>query len=199
MSTATPQTQKIVVGVDMSATGDHALRAAMGLLRGMQSGELHATYVIRVDQGTSGAKKVDELAEKLRTALGSLRDHIAKVCAPPRGEAPFTQETVLHVRLGKPAQALHQVAVDVDADIVVVGSHGRKGVEKMMLGSVAEELVRIARLPVLVAHPKDLAALEPTPRVEPPRPGEDIHERHGLTDRLHLELVPRTSHISGLL
>ncbi|MFI5309270.1 MAG: universal stress protein, partial [Polyangiales bacterium] len=126
------------------------------------------------------------------------RAHVTTVCAPPRGAEPFTQETVFHVRLGDPAQAIHQVAVDVDADMIVVGTHGRKGMDKLMLGSVAEELMRIAHMPVVVARPKDLSGLKKTDKVEPPRPGVEVHSM-GMTDRLHLEFVPRTSHISGLL
>jgi hypothetical protein len=63
---------------------------------------------------------------------------------------------------------LLQMAVDYDADLMVVGTHGRRGVERMMLGSVAEELVRKARCPVLVARPKDYTGLERTPRPDAP-------------------------------
>ena len=38
------------------------------------------------------------------------------------------------------------------ADVIVVGTHGRKGVRRLLMGSVAEQLVRISRLPVLLVH-----------------------------------------------
>jgi nucleotide-binding universal stress UspA family protein len=190
---------RIVVGVDLSVTGDNALRAAMDLARSIRRSELHPTYVMRVDKGTPDAKRVDILSERLHAALDELKAHVSAVCAPSKGEEGYSQETVLHVRLGQPAHAIHQVAVDVDADIVVVGTHGRGGVEKLILGSVAEELVRTARLPVLVAHPRATSELARSERVEPPRPGESPHEGHGLSATLHLEFVPRTSHISCLL
>ena len=81
--------------------------------------------------------------------------------------------------------------------MLVVGTHARRGVEKLLLGSVAEELVRIARLPVLIAHPKNLRDLARSDRPEPARPGEDLHG--SLTHRVRIELTPRTTHISGLL
>jgi hypothetical protein len=120
------------------------------------------------------------------------------VGAPPKGETAFKVACAFHVRLGDSAPALHQVAVDVDADLIVVGTHGRTGVEKLLLGSVAQQLMTIARVSVLVAHPKHLDGLPRSPRVEPPRPGQDMSVT-GLTDHLHLEFVPRTTHIPGLL
>jgi nucleotide-binding universal stress UspA family protein len=188
---------RIVVGADLSETGDHALRQALALARDLPDSELHVTYVIRTERKPD-AQQLEGMSRDLRSKLDALRAHVTTVCAPPRGGEPFTQETVFHVRLGDPAQAIHQVAVDVDADMIVVGTHGRKGMDKLMLGSVAQELVRIAHMPVVVARPKDLSGLKKTDKVEPPRPGVEVHSM-GLTDRLHLEFVPRTSHISGLL
>ncbi|MDH5674268.1 MAG: universal stress protein [Myxococcales bacterium] len=189
---------RIVVAVDMTETGDHALREGMRLAKVLPDSELHVAYVIKADKDLHDAKKLDKLSDDMRTAMQKIQEHVASVCAPPSGEDPFTQETIVHIRLGQPATGIHQVAVDVDADMVVVGTHGRRGVEKLILGSVAEELIRIAQLPVTVAHPKNLANLEKSAKAEPRRPGEDLHST-GLSNRLHLEFRPRTSHISGLV
>jgi nucleotide-binding universal stress UspA family protein len=62
---------------------------------------------------------------------------------------PVTQVT----RTGRPgAQILEQLEHDRAFDLVVMGSHGHTGIERMLLGSVAEKVVRHARCPVLVAH-----------------------------------------------
>ncbi|MDD9941401.1 MAG: universal stress protein [Myxococcales bacterium] len=198
---ATQQTsskRRIVVGVDMSQTGDHAIREAMRLSRALDDGELHVTFVIATDRNPD-AKKLDALDAQLTETVEKLRDHVAEVCKPGSNEAAFSAEAVFHVRLGKPAPAIHQVAVDVDADIIVVGTHGRKGVEKWILGSVAEELTRTAHVPVLVAHPKDFEGLDKSAKADPPRPGQDLKSDEGLSRRVHLEFTPRTSHISGLI
>ncbi len=189
---------RIVVGADLSETGDHALREAVALARKLANSELHVTYVIRAEADMHDAKRLEEISRSLRPKLDALRDHVTSVCAPPSGGQPFTVETVFHIRIGEPAKAIHQVAVDVDADMIVVGTHGRKGMEKLLLGSVAEELVRIAHVPVVVARPKEFGGLHKSERPEPPRPGQSLHNV-GLTDRLHLEFLPRSSHISGLL
>jgi hypothetical protein len=116
---------------------------------------------------------------------------------PEQGDG-YSQQIVFHVRLGDPAEALHQVAVDVDADLIGVGTHARAGVERLLLGSVAEALIRRAHVPVLVAQPKDFSDLPRSERPDPARPGDDL-TCHGLSARLHLEFLPRTTHIPGLL
>jgi hypothetical protein len=59
--------------------------------------------------------------------------------------------------------------------MIVVGTHARRGVERFVLGSVAEALVRSGRCPVLVAVPKDYSHIRLSDRPEPGRPGEDLH------------------------
>ena len=54
------------------------------------------------------------------------------------------------MNIGNPAHAIAQLASDIAADIIVVGTHNRRGVERLLLGSVAEGTVRYAHCPVLV-------------------------------------------------
>ncbi|MGD8860413.1 MAG: universal stress protein [Myxococcales bacterium] len=189
---------RIVVGTDMSETGNNAIQEGMRLSRAAEGGELHVTYVIKAPKEIHDAKKLDQLSSEIRGALEQLQDHVQSICAPPSGAEPFEHEVVFHVRLGDPAQALHQVAVDMDADLIVVGTHARKGVEKLILGSVAEELMRSARCSVVVAHPKNFEGLEKSSQVEAPRPGQQIHDT-GLSHSTRLSFRPRTSHVSGLI
>ncbi|HKP55356.1 MAG TPA: universal stress protein [Polyangiales bacterium] len=189
---------RIVVGVDLSETGDHALWHAVQLARALPAGELHITNVITADPGLHDAQKLAEIADELRPRIEELRKHVTTVCAPPVGAQPFHVDSVFHIRIGKPAPAIHQVAVDVDADLIVVGTHGRSGVEKLILGSVAEELVRTARVPVLVARLKNFSGVPKSDHLEPARPGQSLRSS-GISDRIHLEFVPRTAHISGLI
>jgi nucleotide-binding universal stress UspA family protein len=53
------------------------------------------------------------------------------------------------VRRGDPASAIVTVAEELDVDLIVMPTHGRKGLEHTILGSVAERIVREARWPVL--------------------------------------------------
>jgi hypothetical protein len=75
-----------------------------------------------------------------------------------------------HVYPGFPATEILKLAEDMRADLIVVGTHGRVGVKRLLMGSVAEEVMREARCPVLVMrarnyekHP-DLAPEPPCPQ-----------------------------------
>lgn len=65
-----------------------------------------------------------------------------------------------HIEAGKPAQTIVNTAANEDIDHIVMGSHGRKGVSRLLLGSVAETVVRRSPVPVTVAR-------------EPPEKDED--------------------------
>ena len=53
---------------------------------------------------------------------------------------------------GDPAELVLNAARDLDADLIVIGTHGRKGLSHLVLGSVAERVVRESPAPVLAAH-----------------------------------------------
>jgi len=190
---------RIVVGMDLSETGDQALLEAIRLGRRMQPGELHITHVIEVDSELHDAKKLDALFPQLRSKLELVRERVAHVAESMVGQRPFRQELVFHIRLGKPAEALHQVAVDIDADLIVVGAHPKSRLERLMTGAVADTLMRMTHVSVLVAHRKNFADLRHSDYPEAPYRDGDHHRAASLTDRLCLEFVPRTTHISGLI
>jgi nucleotide-binding universal stress UspA family protein len=62
------------------------------------------------------------------------------------------------VRSGKAWEQILEVAREVRADLIVVGSHGRKLIQRALLGSVAERVVRLSHVPVLTVHPPMPAA-----------------------------------------
>ncbi len=79
----------------------------------------------------------------------------------------------LHVRLGDPAAVILQTAIDVEADAIVVGTHDHKGIARVVLGSVAQEVAQSARCAVVVARQPSYAGLAKTPRIEPAAPAHD--------------------------
>ena len=54
------------------------------------------------------------------------------------------------VLFGDPGQNIVQFAEDIDANVIVMPSHGRSGLKRLMLGSVAERVLRLAHCPVVV-------------------------------------------------
>lgn len=61
-------------------------------------------------------------------------------------------ETERVIEVGKPAQTIVEMATEEDIDHIVMGSHGRQGVSRLLLGSVAENVVRRSPVPVTVAR-----------------------------------------------
>jgi nucleotide-binding universal stress UspA family protein len=161
----------IVVGIDYSPASDLALERAFELAAARPSADVHVVNVVRL-YGTQAL--VDGPDEPSGFSSVTLADATALVDSYVRRRrevynAPLEKVRVrTHLRLEAPAQELAQIAADLEADLVVVGTHGRRGIARLLLGSVAEAVVRLAPCPVLVVRPKALP--EELPRIEAPCP-----------------------------
>ena len=168
------QGRRIVVGVDFDLCGDDAIVQALGLVAEGWADQLHAVYVLDpvevIDNPEMPALFTEERV--LEEAPSVVRERIADVARA--AGVPLRPETLhLHARIGRPAQAIVQVAVDYDADLILVGTHGRRGLERLLLGSVAGDVARNASCPVWVARPKDHSEREKSARPDAPyAPGE---------------------------
>lgn len=91
-------------------------------------------------------------------------DEGRKVFAAIRSEHTLPASVHEFIEVGDPATKIREKAQDWGADIIVTGSHGRRGLSRIMLGSVAEAVVRRAPCPVLVVRPKTGGALQPSKR-----------------------------------
>jgi len=189
-------TTRIVVGVDFEETSDHALVTAIRLARRLPYCELHPVHVLPERQGKEKLDELDDLIEKGYTVL---RERAQFAASRLFGDEEWEQHTVLHIRVGPPARSIHQVAVDMEADLIVVGHHDRGPLGRLVLGSVAEELVRKAKVPVLVAREKDLEAQGKTDWPEPRREGESLEGGRSWSRTEKLVFGPRPSRVSGLL
>lgn len=159
----------IVVGVDYSPASDLALERALELAASRSAADVHVVNVVRL-YGMQAV--VDGPAEPTGLASVSQADATALVqryVEERRRAFHGSLDSVrvrAHLRLEAPAQEIAQIAADLEADLVVVGTHGRRGIARLLLGSVAEAVVRLAPCPVLVVRPKALP--EELPRIEPP-------------------------------
>lgn len=168
----------IVVGIDYSKTGDLALTRAFELATEKKHAEVHIAYVLQtlgalapleLGAGISGADPalLGEASEQLRKysdrKLQEFKESIAS-----SGRTDLFERAVSHLRLDAPAHELAQLASDLEADLVVVGTHGRRGASRLLVGSVAEGVVRLAPCPVLVVRPKSVD--DALPKIEPPCP-----------------------------
>jgi nucleotide-binding universal stress UspA family protein len=144
---------RIVVGVDDSDQAAVALRWALaeGTLRGALVEVVHAWSppVSALPFGATLVVPVDE-AEVDSAARNHLDQLIADAVADVGGDPPEVQVTVLP---GSPAVTL--VEVSEGADLLVVGSHGRTGLSRLVVGSVAMAVVQHAHCPVVVIRTPD--------------------------------------------
>lgn len=87
-----------------------------------------------------------ELASRLGDAARAGLDAAAK-----RLEGQGVKvESIL--REGVPWEEIEHVADEIDADVIVIGTHGRRGIARALLGSVAENVIRTTERPVLTIH-----------------------------------------------
>jgi len=80
----------------------------------------------------------------------SLRHRHAEEALRKRLEDPKYRDVSIHVFVGDPAQEITTFAERIHAELIVMPSHGRTGIKRFLIGSVAERVVRLAHCPVLV-------------------------------------------------
>jgi nucleotide-binding universal stress UspA family protein len=148
----------VLVAFDFSETSTHALTYGHNLARAF-GGRLHVLHVTDAI-ATSAAQFYpegpgDPEARASELAMGQVRDVLA---------AEGAEDAKVAVRVSpNAANAIVEYARDVHADVIVVGTHGRSGVSRLLMGSVAEHVVRSAPCPVLVVRPKEHEFVLPEP------------------------------------
>ena len=140
----------ILVPVDGSDTSNLALDEAIRLAKELKS-ELRLVYVVDVVAAyamTEAALPLIEF-EKMSREWG---EKLLATCADKTRAAgvPVDTKCVIIDRLGdRVYDRIEEEAKSWPADLIVIGTHGRRGVNRLVLGSVAEGVTRIATVPVL--------------------------------------------------
>jgi len=144
---------RILVPTDFSATADAALDYAFGLAErfGASLQLLHVLEDPFIYEGISAEAYISE-APLTRTAmLAEARERLAHRAVPRHRKVQVETE----VLFGHGARTIAEYAAERAIDLIVIGTHGRTGLAHVLLGSVAERLVRTAPCPVLTVrhHP----------------------------------------------
>ena len=124
---------RVLVPVDFSEPSIEALKLAVTIAMRVGA-RLSLLYVDGDTLPGDGAE-----------ALGSLHRLAAR-------EVPSSVQVDMLTDTGRPAERINHHAQDGEHDLVVMGTHGKTGIERVMLGSVAEMVVRTCPVPVLVTH-----------------------------------------------
>ncbi|CAN5143075.1 universal stress protein [soil metagenome] len=135
----------ILVPVDFSDTSERALDYAVDLAKSLGSRIVcfHA-YELPVYGFPDGAFVA---TVEMATQIMSGAQAALQACVDKRKASGVEMSTVL--RQGNAVDEVHAVAEELNADLICVGTHGRRGVARALLGSVAEQIIRTATRPVL--------------------------------------------------
>lgn len=138
---------QVVVAYDLSPSGEVALSRAIEVVARAPQHVLHVVTVLDAHRGLH--KVTYENADAMQQTL---RDHVGAAFnnRPTSSEIQF----FIHCRIGKPVDEILKLSEEIGADLIFVGSHNKVSIERVLLGSVSERIVREARCPVMVARPK---------------------------------------------
>ena len=151
--------KRILVAVDGSLTSNRGLKTAIELAK-VHGAVLEAVHVIddmAIAQGSAGfngagyvpAQYIDEWLKDLRKSGQRILEHAEKV-AENRG---YRLQTALVETLGQGvAHVVLKQARKLSADLIVMGTHGRRGLRRVLMGSDAEAVLRESRVPVLLVR-----------------------------------------------
>jgi nucleotide-binding universal stress UspA family protein len=148
----TAQHSQVVVGFDFGHTSEAALYRALALAARAPFHVLHFVCVIDPHHGVPAMRTRHVDAEYAQRVHDELHERIEQELREHGTTGRVTY--FIHARIGKPAEEILGAARDVGADLVIVGSKGLTGLERLVLGSVAERVVREAMCTVEVARPK---------------------------------------------
>lgn len=147
--------KRILVAVDGSRTSKLALWEAMRLAKSVRT-MLRLIHVVdetpgyMVDPLVSG-----RLQREIRDEVRQIGQKILANCSTKPKHARTRFDTKLIVNVGSSRRVgdlINDEARRWRANLIVIGTHGRRGLNRLALGSVAEAVIRLAKRPVLVVH-----------------------------------------------
>ncbi len=148
MSTPTPPRFVILAAVDGSPASANVATTAARLAATHPGAELHLLHVI--DSSAEADSALLDESEGDRAA----RHHKVLEAAIEPVVALGLPRPIEHLVAGTPKAVVLEVAAVLSSDLIVVGTHGRTGLHRLLVGSVAELIVRSAHCHVLVVREK---------------------------------------------
>jgi nucleotide-binding universal stress UspA family protein len=142
--------QRILVPIDGSHTAELGLNLAIGMAR-ESNATLYLLHIVPqfivMQDAIGGAMYADRLLEGMRVAG---RQIMAKAEAKVRAKKIDYRAVLVEEPAARISEVIVSQAKKLKADIIVLGTHGRRGLQRMVMGSDAEGVVREAPVPVLL-------------------------------------------------
>ena len=139
---------KILMATDFGPESDVALRSCASLARRLGA-SIHLLHVVKDPMlavntpelyGIDWDRLRDDIVRHARESLAALAASLPDVS--------IATDAVV----GSPAETIANTAVDISADLIVMGTHGRGGLGHLFIGSVAERVIRLASCPVMTVR-----------------------------------------------
>lgn len=144
--------RRILVPVDGSPTSNAGLREAIDLAKG-QGASLQLVHVVDYHYLAMTGMEAGAYIEDLMASLTQSGRRILKRAAERAQKNGISATSVLlESPAGPAADAIVRQAKKWKADLIVIGTHGRRGVRRMLMGSDAEQVVRNAPAPVMLVR-----------------------------------------------
>ena len=148
----------LLVARDYSSVSDRAVRYALDLAA-RAGATLHVLYADVLHEADSDGRRDRSPAGDLATFREELKER-GTVSAEALDAVSVTEEVRRDV---SPGPAILSYAAEADVDLIALGTHGRRGPSRILLGSVAEEVVRRANRPVLTVRGEEGDHPAPSP------------------------------------
>lgn len=153
-----PDDVQVIIAYDFSPSAEEAVLRGIEIACRAPQHVLHIVVAIDSRNGfpIAPTEHVDYLyAERLQEIV------TARLVAGFAGRKTASEvQFYVHARIGKPAEQILHLAREMGADLIIIGSHGKTGVERFVLGSVSERIVREAQCAVIVARTKTYPAVK---------------------------------------
>ena len=139
--------RNILVPVDLGEQTESVLDYAVALAAKLDA-KIHLLHVLArpLLGAETGIVVTETVSDEIIARCQSELDRLTRARAD---KVPFAQ---IPLRFGDPRTEIQAAAAEINAELIVMGTHGRRGVSRLVLGSVAESIARTARCPVLLVR-----------------------------------------------
>ncbi len=141
--------KNIVVPVDFSDHTEKLVDYAFGMGKEL-SATLHFVHAVALHPDAAIMFGMPYFTDYQSTFEASAQERMTSMVEGLQKKSPGCKGEVV---MGEPVDTIVEYARSVPADLIIISTHGAKGLEKILLGSVAERVVQRAPCPVLVLNP----------------------------------------------
>jgi nucleotide-binding universal stress UspA family protein len=143
--------QRIFVPVDSSTQSELALDEAIDMAKALGSTLILAHSVDLPQYGTGNPERMDSFTME-HPLMDEGQDLLKNACDHVRQAGLEPESRLLENHGDKTAELLLAVAGECNAELIVMGTHGRTGLTHLLMGSVAEGMLREANVPILLVR-----------------------------------------------